>query len=134
MQKEAEAHRAEDEKRKELVNARNTLDGLIYTIEKTLKENGEKIEADTKKDVEDALVEARKHLDSKDVEELQKATEQLTAASNKMAEQMYKTAGAAGAGAARRRHAAGEQRPMPRRTPRRREEGDDVIDADFKEV
>ena len=66
MQKEAEAHRAEDEKRKELVNARNTLDGLIYTIEKTVKENGEKIEADTKKQVEDALVEARKHLDSKD--------------------------------------------------------------------
>src|SRR6478672_6446600 len=67
MQKEAEAHRAEDEKRKELVNARNTLDGLIYTIEKTLKENGEKIAADMKKQVEDALVEARKHLDSKDI-------------------------------------------------------------------
>ena len=49
MQKEAEAHRAEDEKRKEVVNARNTLDGLIYTIEKTVKENGEKIEAETKK-------------------------------------------------------------------------------------
>ena len=45
MQKEAEAHQAEDEKRKQLVNARNTLDGLIYTIEKTVKENGEKIEA-----------------------------------------------------------------------------------------
>ncbi len=64
MQKEAETHRAEDERRKELVNARNTLDGLIYTIEKTVKENGEKIEAGTKKEVEDALVEARKHLDS----------------------------------------------------------------------
>ncbi|MGZ3697870.1 MAG: molecular chaperone DnaK, partial [Bdellovibrionota bacterium] len=65
MQKEAEEHRAEDESRKQLVNARNTLDGLIYTIEKTVKENGEKIAADTKKEVEDALVEARKHLDSK---------------------------------------------------------------------
>src|SRR5271156_2291883 len=93
MQKEAEAHRAEDEKRKTVVNARNTLDGLIYTIEKTIKENGEKIEAATKKQVEDALVEARKHLDSKELAELQKATEQLTASSNKMAEQMYKNAG-----------------------------------------
>src|SRR6185436_47943 len=84
MQKEAEEHKAEDEKRKSAVNARNTLDGLIYTIEKTLKENGEKIEAGTKKDVEEALVEARKHLDSKDADELQKATERLTTASNKM--------------------------------------------------
>src|SRR5947199_3458763 len=100
MQKEAEAHRAEDEKRKELVNARNTLDGLIYTIEKTLKENGEKIEAGTKKGVEAALTAARGQLDSKDLEELKKATEQLTTASNKMAEQMYKASGAqAGPGA-----------------------------------
>src|SRR6266545_3191796 len=65
MVKEAEAHRAEDEKRKELVNVRNTLDGLIYTIEKTIKEHGEKVSAEIKKDVESALVEARKHLDSK---------------------------------------------------------------------
>src|SRR6185437_5455927 len=99
MQKEAETHRAEDEKRKELVNARNTLDGLIYTIEKTLKEHGEKVSADTKKQVEDALVEARKALDSKDVSTLQKATETLTTASNKMAEQMYKSTGAGNAAA-----------------------------------
>jgi len=129
MQKEAEEHRAEDEKRKEVVNAHNTLDGLIYTIEKTLKENGDKIEADTKKQVEDALVEARKHLDSKDAEELKKATETLSAASNKMAEQMYKQAGAqpgaapgADAGAGQQAGAQGEGKK------------DDVIDADFKEV
>jgi molecular chaperone DnaK len=135
MQKEAEAHRAEDEKRKEVVNARNTLDGLIYTIEKTIKENGDKIAAETKKDVEDALVEARKHLDSKDAAELQKATEQLTAASNKMAEQMYKNTGAnkgpegPGAGhdghGGHNGHAAGGEK---------KKDGDDVIDADFKEV
>src|SRR5580658_7220734 len=77
MQREAESHKAEDEQRKQLVNARNTLDGLIYTIEKTVKENGEKISGDIKKQVEDAVVEARKSLDSKDVAELQKATEQL---------------------------------------------------------
>jgi molecular chaperone DnaK len=133
MQKEAEAHRAEDEKRKELVNARNTLDSLIYTIEKTLKEHGEKVAADTKKEVEDALVEARKHLDSKDAAELQKATENLTAASNKMAEQMYKTSGAgpqAGGPSAEGSHAhqAGEGQTQ--------KEGkkEDVIDADYKEV
>jgi molecular chaperone DnaK len=138
MQKEAEAHREEDEQRKKVIEARNTLDGLIYTIEKTLKENGEKIEAGTKKEVEDALVEARKHLESQNHEELQKATEQLTAASNKMAEQMYRTAGAgagAGAGAAAgnggaEAHTAGSQG----HAQGGEKKSDDVIDADFKEV
>jgi len=132
MQKEAEAHREEDEKRKQIVNAHNTLDGLIYTIEKTLKENADKVDADAKKQVEEALVEARKHLDSKDLDVLQKATEQLTAASNKMAEQMYRTAGAqqgqpgaeAAGGAS---HEAGAQGHA-------KKDGEDVIDADFKEV
>src|SRR4051812_46867847 len=49
MQKEAEAHRAEDERRKEVVTGRNHLDGLIYMIEKTLKDNGDKLSAETKK-------------------------------------------------------------------------------------
>jgi molecular chaperone DnaK len=129
MQKEAETHRAEDEKRKELVNARNTLDGLIYTIEKTLKESGDKIDADNKKKVEEALVEARKHLDSKDLAELQKATEQLTQASNKMAEQIYKTAGAQNAGAQ-----PGAGADASDQTQKQEKSGEDVIDADFKEV
>jgi len=130
MQKEAEAHRAEDEKRREIVNARNTLDGLIYTIEKTVKENGEKIEPDTKKSVEEAVVEAKKHLESKDITELQKATEQLTTASNKMAEQMYKNVGANkpgdGGGKAEEAATSGEKA--------KDEKKEDVIDADYKEV
>jgi molecular chaperone DnaK len=140
MQKEADTHREEDEKRKELVNSRNTLDGLIYTIEKTLKENGEKIAADTKKQVEDALVEARKYLDSKDLAELQKATENLTSASNKMAEQMYKTgaqpgaeahAGAQGSnGSNGSSNGSGEQHAGQSQDKKK----DDVIDADYKEV
>jgi len=125
MQREAEEHRAEDEKRKEVVNAHNTLDGLIYTIEKTLKENGEKIEASTKKEVEEALVEAKKHLESKDAEELKKATETLTAASNKMAEQMYRQAGA---------NQAGGPSGATSDQEKKEDKKDDVIDADFKEV
>ncbi|MEN9722371.1 MAG: hypothetical protein RJB38_357 [Pseudomonadota bacterium] len=121
MQREAEEHRAEDEKRKEVVNAHNTLDGLIYTIEKTLKDNGEKVSADAKKQVEDALVEAKKHLESKDVDTLKKATEALTAASNKMAEQMYQQAGAQ------------QSAPGGAETSSDSKK-DDVIDADFKEV
>jgi len=127
MQREAEEHRADDQKRKEAVDARNTLDGLIYTIEKTLKESGDKVEAATKQEVEAALTEARKHLDSKDVEELKKATEVLTSVSNKMAEQMYKNAGAA-PGAEASAEAAGSEKKDDSK------KGEDVIDADFKEV
>jgi molecular chaperone DnaK len=127
MQREAEEHRADDQKRKEAVDARNTLDGLIYTIEKTLKESGDKVEAATKQEVEAALTEARKHLDSKDVEELKKATEALTSVSNKMAEQMYKNAGAA-PGAEASAEAAGSEKKDDSK------KGVDVIDADFKEV
>jgi molecular chaperone DnaK len=140
MQKEAETHKAEDEKRKAVVNAHNTLDGLVYSIEKTLKENGDKIEAATKTQVEEALVEARKKLDSTDVDVLQKATEALTSASNKMAEQMYKTAGAQagapgadGGAAGPDGHNANSQghAGAPGSNDNK---GDDVIDADFKEV
>lgn len=133
MMKEAEEHRAEDEKRRETVNARNTLDGLIYTIEKTLKENADKVEEATKKQVEEALIEARKHLDSKDTAEIQKATEQLTMASNKMAEQMYQKAGAAQAGAEQPGGGGTGEGPKEEK-PKSGKDGDDVIDADFKEV
>jgi molecular chaperone DnaK len=138
MQKEAEAHREEDEKRKSVVNAHNTLDGMIYTVEKTIKENSEKIAADTKKQVEEALVEARKHLDSKDLAEIQKATETLTAASNKMAEQMYKTAGAPGAGATSGptdgATGAESHQQDAGSSAKDGKKSDDVIDVDYKEV
>jgi len=114
MQREAEAHRAEDETRKELVNARNILDGLIYTVDKTVREQGEKIESETKRQVEEAVGHARSHLDSSDIEELKKATEQLTSASNKMAEQLYKKA--------------------PGEPPKEKGKEEETIDADFKKV
>jgi molecular chaperone DnaK len=131
MQREAEEHKAEDEKRKQLVEARNTLDGLIYSIEKTLKEHGDKVDAAEKTKVEAAIVEAKKHLESQDIDTLKKATESLTAASNKMAEQMYKQTAPGsqpGAGAtAGTDEGAGAQASGDKKK-------DDVIDADFKEV
>ncbi|MBI2712321.1 MAG: molecular chaperone DnaK [Bdellovibrio sp.] len=135
MKKEAEQHHAEDEKRKQVVNARNTLDGLIYTIEKTVKENGEKVSEDVKKSVEEALVEARKHIDSDDAAEIQKATENLTAASNKMAEQMYKSSGPTpGAADASGAGTSGQGGGSPEGEAKGNKKGDDVIDADYKEV
>jgi len=136
MQAEAEEHRAEDEKRKELVNARNTLDGLVYTIEKTIKESADKISAEAKTNVEAQLVEARKVLDSKDLAELTKATENLTAASNKMAEEMYKQAGAAAAGAGPDMGAGAQahENEAGAESKKSGKPGDDAIDAEFKEV
>jgi molecular chaperone DnaK len=142
MQREAEEHKGEDEKRKQVVNARNTLDGLIYSIDKTVKESGDKVSAEEKTAVEAALVEARKHVTSNELADLEKATTELTAASNKMAETLYKNAGANGAGAgpdmgggmggegfAGAQGGAGAAGASQGKKP-----DEDVIDADFKQV
>ena len=133
MQREAEENKASDQARKETVEARNTLDGLIYQIEKTLKEHTDKIEASMKTEVEAAVAQAKTKLDSKDAAELKAATEALSAASNKMAELMYKNAGANGAaGAQANGHA--EAGPDTAGAQNAGGKKDDVIDADFKEV
>ncbi|HRK03048.1 MAG TPA: molecular chaperone DnaK, partial [Oligoflexia bacterium] len=135
MVKEAEANRGEDEKRKAVVTARNNLDGLIYSIDKSLKEHGEKVDAPIKAEIETALTEARKALESNDEATLKSATETLTTASNKMAEVIYKASAANGAGA---QAAAGEGNGSTNSdsTAKKKDgkDGDDVIDADFKEV
>lgn len=138
MVKEAEVNRAEDEKRKVAVNARNTLDGLIYSVEKTVKESGDKVEASVKDEVTKAVEEAKKSLESKDADELSKATEKLTLASNKMAEILYKNASANGGGAngggptggAGGSGATGDDATSAKSDKK----DDDVIDADYKEV
>lgn len=128
MQREAEEHRAEDEKRKQLVNARNTLDGLIYSIEKTIKESGDKVPTEEKTKVEAAITEARKFVTSNELSEIEKATQDLTAASNKMAEILYKNVGANAPGAdANGAAGAGANTESPKKD-------EDVIDADFKQV
>ena len=63
MAKEADAHAAEDKEQREEIEARNSLDGLVYNIEKMLKETGEKVQAADKTDVESALAEAKKTLE-----------------------------------------------------------------------
>lgn len=140
MIKEAEANKAEDDKRKRTVNARNQLDGLIYSLEKTMKDSGDKIAAETKTALTAAIEEAKKSLDSTDAEVLEKATEKLTAESNKMAEELYKTAQAAGATAGPGADmgagmgGAGAADAGSAGTTQGKKGGDDVIDADYKEV
>jgi molecular chaperone DnaK len=96
MAKEAESHAAEDKEKREQIEARNQLDGMVYNIEKMLKDAGDKVQAAEKSDVETALAEAKKTLEgTPSAEELKKAHEKLTAASHKLAEAMYKASAAA---------------------------------------
>jgi len=92
MMNEAKAHEGEDKKKRELVDARNQLDTLVYTVEKSLKDYGDKGSADEKKKVEAALSKAKTKLSSDDVNEIKTAQEELTKASHKIAEEMYKEA------------------------------------------
>ncbi|MGA3333491.1 MAG: molecular chaperone DnaK [Terracidiphilus sp.] len=109
MAKEADAHAAEDKEQREQIEARNQLDGMVYNIEKMLKESGDKVAAADKSEVEAALAEAKKTLESSSsTADLRAANEKLTHASHKLAEAMYKASSAqsqsgptdAGAGAA----------------------------------
>lgn len=90
MKKDAEVHAAEDKKKRELIEARNQLDTLIYSIEKSLKDYGNKITNDEKKKIEEALEKAKKDLKSEDVNQIKKTQEELAKASHKLAEQVYK--------------------------------------------
>jgi molecular chaperone DnaK len=105
MAKEADAHSSEDKARREEIEAKNQLDSMVYNIEKMLKEHGDKISGTERGDVENALADAKKAIESGDKAQMDSAREKLTTASHKLAEQMYKatqaTPGAApGAGGA----------------------------------
>src|SRR6201981_2392000 len=92
MAKEADAHAAEDKAQREAIDAKNQLDSMVYNIEKMLKEHGDKISGSERGDVENALADAKKALESNDKAQMDKAREVLTTASHKLAEQMDKPA------------------------------------------
>jgi molecular chaperone DnaK len=129
MAKEAEAHASEDKEKREEIDARNSLDGLVYNIEKMLKESGEKVQAADKTEVEAALAESKKTLEgTPSVKELKDAHEKLTHASHKLAEVLYKAnAASAAAGPA----AGGEAAGAPH-AETKKDEG--VIDAEYVDV
>jgi molecular chaperone DnaK len=126
--KDAEMHADEDRKKKELVEARNQADSLIYSTEKSIKDLGDKVDEAVKKKAQDAIEPLRKAMEGEDPEEIKRLSEALTQASHKLAEAMYQQAsqdGAAGTeggpqGGPQQGAAGGQQ--------------DDVVDADFEEV
>jgi molecular chaperone DnaK len=128
MAKDAESHAAEDKEKREEIEARNSLDGMVYNIEKMLKESGDKVQAADKTDVEAALAEAKKTLEgSPSVADLRAANDKLTQASHKLAEVLYK-ANAASAG----QGAPTAQADGTPGTEQKKDEG--VIDAEYVDV
>ncbi|HEX9799566.1 MAG TPA: Hsp70 family protein, partial [Thermoanaerobaculia bacterium] len=98
MVTDAESHAAEDKARRETVETRNRLDSLVYSVEKTLAENKEKLSAGELGEVDGALVEAKKALESEDVATLKAAAETLEKATHKLAEVIYREAAKSGGG------------------------------------
>ena len=121
MVKDAESHAEEDKKRKDEIEVRNQTDSLAYSTEQTVKELGDKVPADMKKQAEDAVAEARKALDGTDVDAIKAAGDKLQEVGHKLAEVVYSSAqadAAAGDGAAQQ---GGNG-------------SDDVVDADYEVV
>ncbi len=121
MVKEAEAHKEDDQKRKDLVDARNQADSLAYQTEKSLKEMGEKIDEGEKAKIEGALKELKDTLAKEDVskEEIDEKVKVLTEASHKLAEAMYQKDGA-------------EAGANPTGGADAKKEDDDIIDAEVE--
>jgi len=125
--KDAELHAEDDKKKRELVDARNTADALIYSTEKSIKDLGDKVDSETKSKVEDAIAPLKKAMEGEDAAEIKRLSEELTQESHKLAEAMYKQASQE-AGPQPEADQANTDQPGAA-TP-----DDDVVDADFEEV
>ena len=122
MVKDAESKSEEDEKKKELISERNNLDQLVYSTEKTVSENSDKIDESEKKEIEEAVAKAKEALTSENVDELKTASEELTKVSHSLAEKMYKEAS---------KQAENEASGAETNDKKNENNKDDVVDAEF---
>jgi molecular chaperone DnaK len=122
LMKDAEMHADEDKKRRELVDARNMADSMIYTTEKSLKEDVKDLDAASKSAIEKSIENLKKAMEGENTDEIKRLTEELTQASHKIAEAMYAKASAEQQAQQAGGAAAGKAKD------------DDVVDADFEEV
>jgi molecular chaperone DnaK len=127
MKRDAESHSDEDKKKKQLAEAKNEADTLVYTVEKSLKDYGDKLTETEKKDIEEALERCKKAKETgTDASEIKSATENLMTKSHKLAEHLYKAGGAQegqGAGPSGATGAAGAKGPE-----------EEVVEAEFEDV
>jgi len=130
MAKEADAHSAEDKAQREVIEAKNQLDSMVYSVEKMLREQGDKISGSERGDVENAIADAKKALEGGDKTAMDRARENLTRASHKLAEQMYKAAQAQAPGAGPSAGAG----PAPGGNGEAKKKDEGVIDAEYVDV
>ena len=126
MVKDAEAHAEEDRKHKEEIEARNQADSLVYTAEKELRDNADKIDASIRSEVESKIEPVKQAIKDNDVERMRSTSQELAASLQKIGEAVYRQAQGAGAGA---QSATGTEGPGSGKS-----NDGDVVDADFKEV
>jgi molecular chaperone DnaK len=132
MVKEAESHAEEDKKKQKLIEARNNADTLIYTTEKSLRDVGENVDAETKSEIEGKIEELKKVMEQDDEEAIRKATEDLAQSSHKLAENLYNQQGSdqqAGGAQAGEAQGGGESASQGGGG-----DDEDVVDADYTEV
>ncbi len=122
MVKDAEAHAEEDKRKREMIEVKNKADSLVYATEKSLKDFGDKISEDEKKDIEEAIEKTKKAIEGDSKEEIEKAMEELARKSHKLAEEAYKKAQAEG----------GQQQEEASQAETKKDE-EDVVEAEVED-
>lgn len=135
MIKDAEEHAEEDKARRSAIEARNQLDGIIYSTEASLKEHGSALDQNERTAIETALENAKKTLaESKDSDELKKASETLTETAHTLAKKMYESAAGKQQQATSSEGASSSSNGSGAGSKGESDDSDDVVDADFEEV
>ena len=125
MKKDAEAHAADDQHRKDLIEARNQADSIAYSTEKLIKENGDKIPAETKTQLEESVKKLKDLMNTDDPDAIKKATEELSQQVQQVGASMYQQAGPQAGPEAGPASDAGS-------TDGGTSDDDDVVDGEFK--
>ena len=133
MKRDAETHAEEDKKKKELIDLKNQAEGLIFTCEKTLKDAGDKVSADDRKDIMDKMEDVKKAKEGTDQDLIKKNHETLSDAIQKVGAAMYQQAGAAGATAGAG-ETAGTEGSASAGTEEAGAASSEPVDAQFEEV
>lgn len=125
--REAESHLEEDKKKKEMVEARNSADGLIYTTEKTMQELGDRVDSTTRAEIQEIVNNLKREMQREDIAEIKRLAEALTHASHSLSAQMYQQASSTGChqGECGANSTMGNEASGP---------ADDVVDAEYREV
>ena len=123
--RDAQSHTEEDKKRRKAAEAKNQADNLLYQTEKNLKEHGDKVSAEDRTKIEEAVTALKKAMEGNDPDAIESATQTLTSASHKLAEEMYKKASAS---------SAPDAGPSGTESPNGAKTDEKVVDAEFEEV